>query len=122
MQGEESAPRCLHEWSPHDGRPLSSLFFLDDHRDHRSEEQFWKFAVTGAQHNSEIKLWSCENWTCLQTVKFRPPKSEGGDGRNGDVVLKAALDLSAKFLVLSDINRKNVYILQLKEVSGKLSF
>jgi hypothetical protein len=24
--------RCLHLWIPHEGRPISSLFFLDDHK------------------------------------------------------------------------------------------
>lgn len=24
--------RCIHQWKPHDGRPISSLFFLDDHK------------------------------------------------------------------------------------------
>ena len=46
MHGLES-PRCLHEWAPHNGKPLSSLFFLDNHRNHQADEQFWKYAVTG---------------------------------------------------------------------------
>lgn len=25
-------PRCLHEWKPHDGRPLSCLLFCDNHK------------------------------------------------------------------------------------------
>jgi len=24
--------RCLHLWIPHEGRAISSLFFLDDHK------------------------------------------------------------------------------------------
>ncbi len=183
MHGLEAAPRCLHEWAPHGGRPLSSLFFLDDHRNHQPEEQFWKFAITsesiktkcpiakqmlwfvrtpldmlrivcsgprdvpvltisgvlpvnnifififngfsdmilcslpipGADHNSELKLWSCETWTCLQTIRFHQPKSE--ETGKTSVVLKATLDQSAKFLVLSDIWRKNVYVLQLAETA-----
>jgi enhancer of mRNA-decapping protein 4 len=46
MHGNES-PRCLHQWSPHDGKPLSSLFFLDNHLNYNPEEQFWKYAITG---------------------------------------------------------------------------
>ena len=30
IKGDE-APRCLHEWTPHDGKPVTSLIFLDDH-------------------------------------------------------------------------------------------
>lgn len=26
----EPTPRCLHQWTPHDGRPISSFFFLDN--------------------------------------------------------------------------------------------
>ena len=112
MPGTES-PRCLHEWAPHDGNPVSSLFFLDNHKDHQPDEPFWKFAVTGSNFNSELKIWSCETWSCLQTIKFAP-------NDESETVLKAALDLTAKFLVLSDINRKNVYILQFQEVKKYL--
>lgn len=31
MHGGDSNPRCLHEWNPHDGKPISCLFFLDNH-------------------------------------------------------------------------------------------
>lgn len=31
--------------------------------------QFWRFAVTGACNNQEIKIWSCESWVCLQTLR-----------------------------------------------------
>ena len=62
--------------------------------------QFWKFAITGAENNSELKIWSCESWTCLQTIRFTP---EAG---KKDIVLKAGLDLGAGYLLLSDINYK----------------
>ena len=44
---EQNPPRCLHKWSPHGGKPVSFIHFLDDHKDHNPEVQFWKFAVTG---------------------------------------------------------------------------
>lgn len=28
-------PRCLHQWRPHGGRPISCLFFLDDHKNYQ---------------------------------------------------------------------------------------
>lgn len=62
--------------------------------------QFWKFAITGAENNSELKIWSCESWTCLQTIRFTP------ESRKKDIVLKAGLDLGAGYLLLSDINYK----------------
>ena len=104
MHGTE-APRCLHQWSPHNGRPVSCLFFLDNHRDHNPDQQIWKYALTGCCQNNELKLWSCENWTCLQTVAFN-----ANDGKR--VALQAVMDITAQYLLLSDINRKNVYVLQ----------
>ncbi len=107
---EEEQPRCLHEWSPHGGKAVSSLFFLDDHKNHESDAQFWKYAVTGCDRNAELKIWSCETWSCLQTVRFEPKDD------NNELAFKAALDLSGRFLLLSDIHRKNVYVLQIREV------
>jgi WD40 region of Ge1, enhancer of mRNA-decapping protein len=46
----------------------------------------------------------------LQTIKFSTPAAE----------LKAAMDLSAKFILLSDIHRKMVYVLRLDEVTRLL--
>lgn len=114
MQGTEN-PRCLHQWKPHEGQPVSSLFFLDNHQDHQTDEQFWKFALTGSSYNTELKLWSCENWKCLQTVQIRPE-----DKKN--IALKAVLDLSAQYLILSDIHRTNVYVLKLETKGDKVSF
>ena len=115
MHGSES-PRCLHEWSPHDGKPVSSLFFLDNHKNYNPDVQFWKFVVTGAEKNSEIRIWSCETWECLQTVSFRPVlKNElFSQGDPPVPAFKISLDLTSQFLLLSDINRKNVYVLQLQ--------
>ncbi|XP_067007664.2 enhancer of mRNA-decapping protein 4 [Anabrus simplex] len=100
-------PRCLHQWQPHDGKPLSSLFFLDNHTSYNPDVQFWKFAITGAENNSELKIWSCESWSCLQTIRFTPEDSKKG------IVLKAGLDLGAGYLLLSDIYNKLLYVLQL---------
>jgi len=109
MFGTKESPRCLHHWQPHDGKPVSSLFFLDNHRDYNPDVQFWKFAVTGAEHNSEIKVWSCESWDCIQTIRFDPSPSSAQPS-----MFKAALDLSARYLLLSNIHQKIVYVLQLQ--------
>lgn len=37
MADDEKSPRCLHQWNPHDGKPLSALFFLDNHKHHSPE-------------------------------------------------------------------------------------
>ena len=119
MHGTEN-PRCLHQWKPHDGQPVSSLFFLDNHKDHQPDEQFWKYALTGSNQNTELKLWSCENWTCLQTVQIKHTSSGIQDGK--PMALKAVLDLSAQYLLLSDIHRKIVYVLQLEIKDDRARF
>lgn len=37
---------------------------------HFCSAQFWKYAVTGANKNQELKVWSCESWNCLQTIRW----------------------------------------------------
>nr|XP_034172470.1 enhancer of mRNA-decapping protein 4 [Osmia lignaria] len=112
--GNQSQPQCLHQWRPHDGRPISCLFFLDDHKTYQPDVQFWRFAVTGCDNNTELKIWSCELWSCLQTIKFAPTPSTGKLP-----ILKAGLDLSAGYLLLSDIYNKVLYILSLTKDSGE---
>ncbi|XP_023242329.1 enhancer of mRNA-decapping protein 4-like [Centruroides sculpturatus] len=116
---KSTTPRCLHQWEPHKGKPLSSLFFLDNHKNPNPDVQFWKFAITGADKNQELKLWSCETWICLQTIKFVL-----NDGDNMQMCLNAELDLSSSYLLLTDINRKVLYILQIHQdpVSSQASF
>ena len=110
-----SKPRCLHQWQPHGGKPLSSLFFLDNHKTYNPEVQFWKFAITGAENNSELKIWSCESWTCIQTIKFTPEVGKQ------NIILKAGLDLGAGYLLLSDINYKLLYVLQLFKDASEIT-
>ena len=84
---------------------MSSLFFLDDHKNVLADAQFWKFAVTGADNNQEIKIWSCESWNCLQTVRFLCPQGLPSNFAM-EPCMKAALDLSARYFILSDIRRR----------------
>lgn len=62
--------RCLHLWIPHEGRSISSLFFLDDHKNLTQETQLWRYAVSGCDQNRELKVWSCTNWSCLQIIRY----------------------------------------------------
>ncbi|XP_075211896.1 enhancer of mRNA-decapping protein 4 homolog Ge-1 isoform X2 [Lycorma delicatula] len=106
---QNGKPRCLHQWKPHNGRPLSSLFFLDNHKNYNPEAQFWKFAVTGANENSELKLWSCETWSCLQTIRFMP-RSDGGK-----IQLKASMDLGSSYLLLTDHVHRVLFVMQVQK-------
>uniref|UniRef100_A0A8C9TLL3 Enhancer of mRNA-decapping protein 4 n=1 Tax=Scleropages formosus TaxID=113540 RepID=A0A8C9TLL3_SCLFO len=108
---EYPSPRCLHDWKPHDGRPLSCLLFCDNHKKQDPDVPFWRFLVTGADQNRELKMWCTVSWTCLQTIRFSP------DPLNSAVLpsMKAVLDLSAEYLILSDVQRKVLYVMELQQ-------
>ncbi|CAL1539397.1 unnamed protein product [Lymnaea stagnalis] len=109
LEKENTETECMYDWNPHDGEPVTSLFFLDDHKHPVSDLQLWKFALTGARHNTEIKLWSCETWACVQTLKFSPSI----DQPKQQLQLKSEIDLTSKYLALSDINSGVLYMLQI---------
>ncbi|XP_014004556.1 enhancer of mRNA-decapping protein 4 isoform X1 [Salmo salar] len=107
--------RCLHEWQPHNGNPLSCLLFCDNHKKQDPDVPFWRFLITGADQNQELKMWCTVSWTCLQTIRFSP------DPFNSSVLpsLKASLDLSAECLILSDVQRKVLYVMELLQDQEK---
>ncbi|KAK7478360.1 hypothetical protein BaRGS_00030364 [Batillaria attramentaria] len=110
--GTSMSPRCLHQWQPHDGQPLSYLAFLDDLTNMSPDAQFWKYAITGASKNQELKLWSCETWSCLQSIRFlTPPDSL----RCPSPTLKACIDASSHFIILSDKLHMVVYVMQIHQ-------
>jgi enhancer of mRNA-decapping protein 4 len=92
-------PICLQKWKPHDSKAVTSLYFLDDHKNPSPNAQFWSYILTGCDYNREIKLWCCIKWQCLQTIRFTS---------DDEIVpcLKTAIDLSSNYFVMSDINRK----------------
>ncbi|XP_057203954.1 enhancer of mRNA-decapping protein 4 isoform X2 [Triplophysa rosa] len=116
----QNQPRCLHEWQPHNGQPLSCLLFCDNHKKQDPDIPFWRFLITGADQNQELKMWCTVSWTCLQTIRFSP------DPFNSGVLpsLKASLDLSAELLILSDVQRKVLYVMELlqDQEKGRASF
>lgn len=114
IEGQDQ-PRCLHEWQPHNGRPLSCLLFCDNHKKQDPDVPFWRFLITGADQNLELRMWCTVSWTCLQTIRFSP------DPFNSSVLpsLKASLDLSAELLILSDVQRKVLYVMELLQDQEK---
>ncbi|KAK6480119.1 enhancer of mRNA-decapping protein 4-like isoform X4 [Huso huso] len=119
IEGQDQ-PRCLHDWKPHNGKPLSCLLFCDNHKKQDPEVPFWRFLITGADQNQELKMWCTVSWTCLQTIQFSP------DPFNSSVLpsLKASLDLSAEYLILTDVQRKVLYVMELlqDQEKGRASF
>ncbi|CAG7673158.1 unnamed protein product [Allacma fusca] len=104
MIGNET-PRCLYSWSPHDGRSVGKIFFLDDHNIRSSSDsQYWKYMLTAVENMSEIKLWTCKTWQCLQHIKFVAPSP---------TQLRMDMDVTAHYLVMGDVHRKVMFILHL---------
>ena len=68
--------------------------------------QFWKYAVTGASNNTELKVWSCESWKCHQKINFISTESPPAK-----LTIKATIDPSSSYLILSDITRKVSFLL-----------
>ncbi|XP_069580746.1 enhancer of mRNA-decapping protein 4 [Brachyistius frenatus] len=120
IEGGQDKPRCLHELRPHGGRPLSCLLFCDNHKRQDPEVPFWRFLITGADQNQELKMWCTVSWTCLQTIRFSP------DPFNSSALpgLKASLDLAAEYLILTDVQRKVLYVMELRQDldKGKANF
>jgi enhancer of mRNA-decapping protein 4 len=115
--------QCLKNWYPHEDRPVTSLYFLDDHKNPPSDVQFWNFILTGTDYNREIKIWCCLKWECMQTIRFSNQSPFGDEslsaGQQPPMFLppqiKTCIDLSSKYLVLSDLTRKCFYVLHLFE-------
>ncbi|RDD40081.1 Enhancer of mRNA-decapping protein 4 [Trichoplax sp. H2] len=106
---------CVHLLSkPHDGAPIHTLKFCDDITTRDDSEAFWRFLITASKFNHEIKIWCTVDWTCLQTIRFTYPPEESNDGQLSPI-LQVALDRTASYLTLSDINRKMLYILKLHQ-------
>lgn len=102
----ETVPRCLHAWSPHNGAAISSFFFLDNHTQPIAGSTLWKYAVTLAANNTEIKVSKCDNWKTLQTITF---KSSIGQ----PLAFKAEIDRTSSYLILSDMSNRQMYVLQI---------
>ncbi|XP_039279789.1 enhancer of mRNA-decapping protein 4 isoform X2 [Nilaparvata lugens] len=111
---DKSKARCLHEWKPHDGNPLSALFFMDNHKNCSIDVQFWKYVITGCNSNSELKLWACQTWECVQTIRFLPRPET-----SMRVQLKAAVDRSSDYLLLSNMKQRVLYVLRIQKDSAQ---
>lgn len=102
----EPIQRCLHTWTPHDGASVSSFFFLDNHTQPIAGSSLWKYAVTLAENNTQIKVSKCDNWKTLQTISF---KSTSGE----PLAFKAEIDRTSSYLILSDMTNRQMYVLQI---------
>jgi len=118
-----SEPICLHEWEPHNKEPVTSLFFCDNLLMGDDDAPFWRYLITGTANNSVLKIWCAVKWQCVQTITFQPYEDDK-TGMVSQPCMKAMIDISAKFFVLTDVYRQVLYILKLHEDNEKdrLSF
>ena len=65
----------------------------------------WRYLVTMADNGCELKLWDCTTWSCLQTLRLTPCQTVPLHFQVTPCV-KAQLDPTASYIVLSDIRRK----------------
>ncbi|XP_037708076.1 enhancer of mRNA-decapping protein 4 homolog [Drosophila subpulchrella] len=108
--------RCLHEWKPHDGKKVCSLFFLDN-INKPVEDSYWQHVITTSDANTEIKLWNCSLWECLQTINVVASSPSLGQPAN----FIAGIDRSANYLVLSCLDSLAVYVMQIGNISSEES-
>ncbi|KRG02628.1 enhancer of mRNA-decapping protein 4 homolog isoform X1 [Drosophila mojavensis] len=105
--------RCLHEWKPHDGKPVASLFFLDN-INKPVEDAYWQYVITTSDHNTEIKLWNCSLWECLQTINVMASVPSSVQPS----MFIAGIDRSANYLVISSLDALAVYVMQISSCGG----
>ncbi len=53
--------------------------------------------MTAADNCTEIKLWTCKSWECLQTLRFNTSKVSQW---------KLELNITARYLMATDIHQK----------------
>lgn len=107
LYSKETAPRRLYNWKPHEQKPVTALAFLDDHTA-RENSSFWKHALTATDNNTEIKLWRCDDWSCIQRICFVPATAY-----DTSLDFKLDIDASSSYLVLSEQNNRVLYVLQM---------
>uniref|UniRef100_A0A1A9WBH7 Ge1_WD40 domain-containing protein n=1 Tax=Glossina brevipalpis TaxID=37001 RepID=A0A1A9WBH7_9MUSC len=99
-------PRCLHEWKPHNGKCVSSFFFLDNLTKNNTDT-YWKYAITGAENNTEFKVWDCGTWNCLQTINIMA----ANEGKSLKFI--AEIDRTSSYLVISSLETRICYVMQI---------
>lgn len=72
-------------------------------------KSLWKYAITTSDNNTELKVWCCSTWECLQTVNFQSPNPDT------ELFFQAEIDHKSSYLVLSDIRSRSLYVLQIEK-------
>ena len=107
--------KCVHKLNPHEGYEVSQIKFLDDltysTQSETHTDSFWNFILTLSRPKCEIKLWSCSDWGCLQSISFHSPAVP-------PPLLRITAHLSSRFLALYDIQRPLLYLMEFSRESS----
>lgn len=72
-------------------------------------KSLWKYAITTSDNNTELKVWCCSTWECLQTITFKSPNVDA------ELFFQAEIDHRSSYLVMSDIKSRALYVLQIEK-------
>lgn len=77
-----------------------------------SSNSLWKHAITTSDNNTEIKVWCCATWQCIQTIVFNA-------ANESDLFFKAEIDPTSSYLVLTDTKNRGLYVLQVVQTNDE---
>lgn len=73
---------------------------------------YWKYAVTSSDNNTEFKIWCCETWDCMQTLRF-----QSNDDK--PMFFKAEIDPTSSYLVLTETGSRALYVMQIIQANDE---
>eukprot|EP01114_Cavostelium_apophysatum_P014764 TRINITY_DN3907_c0_g2_i1.p1 TRINITY_DN3907_c0_g2~~TRINITY_DN3907_c0_g2_i1.p1 ORF type:complete len:1160 (-),score=315.41 TRINITY_DN3907_c0_g2_i1:451-3906(-) len=97
----------VKKWQPYGTEAVSGVVFF--------EKNGVPLLLTGAVHNSELKLWEVDPLRCLQTITFFASSSES-------LFNHFTFDQHTNYMFLADSKSNFAYTLHLKSTDGDFSF
>lgn len=131
----ESEMKFAHNWNPQMQQPIAELFFLDDTKNLKNQEPFWRhcLAVAGSLFHSflpfftaqkkddefteggrRMALFECEGWRCLGRLKI-----DCALDMNPFIV---HVDPFAKYAYVLDKDGSNIFCIELRQSGGTPRF
>uniref|UniRef100_A0A1I7WVL6 Ge1_WD40 domain-containing protein n=1 Tax=Heterorhabditis bacteriophora TaxID=37862 RepID=A0A1I7WVL6_HETBA len=99
--------KFAHNWDPQLNRPIVGLFFLDDTRNLKNQEPFWRHCLAVGEGGRHMALFECEQWHCLGLLRFDSPL----DLTRFDV----HVDPQARYINILDPDGANVFFVELRQ-------
>lgn len=73
-----------------------------------TRNSLWKYAITTCDNNTELKVWCCATWECMQTVRFQSVDEQ-------PMFFKAEIDPTSSYLILAESTNRGLYVLQIMQ-------